>query len=457
MTLAMPASLPRRLRFQISLLVAVLIIVVLWRTAPNHLDAEQDSLCRRVIPALVDASRGVIITGSEAGDAGTVFVFFSVGNDLRGQYIGCHFAGSGLSFKKRVLDRIVHNGTSLGPSATYYLTERWLASQDSVMAEPRAAAPRTLLPDLAVGTATVLQHAISALPRMGIMALVAAAYALVYGLIGRINLAFGAFAALGGTGAALAVLMMEALGLPSLPHGPVAAVLGAVMLAALYGAVVARVVVTPMAGRSGQHVLVASAGLMIALEEFLRLAQGARTLWLPPVFNAPLVLAHSAGFDVTVTPMMLATALAAAVAGLTLLAFLKRSRFGRMWRATSDDPLAAELFGISYSAMLGLSFALAAALAGFAGALIALHYGGIGFAGGTTLGLTALMAAILGGIGSVPGAMLGGCLIGAAEAAWSAALPGDWREVAIFAALALVLVLKPDGLFRGRLPGPMRV
>lgn len=453
-----PARFLRRRRWLLlgALLFGIL-AAALWQRLPSYLDGEQDSLCRRVIPALVDGARGITVTKSEAGDGNYVYIFFRVGDDVRGQYVACHFAGSGLSFRKRVLVRIVHNGTSLGASATHFLTQGWLASQESVTAEPAPAERRRLLPDVSATIGYGLQQILSALPRMGILALVAAAYALVYGLIGRINLAFGAFAALGGTGAVLAVLLADGLGLPSLPAGPLAAVAGAGGLAALYGGVMSRLVIAPMSERSGQHVLVASAGLMIALEEFLRLTQGARALWLPPIFNAPITLARAPGFDVTITPMMLVTAVSAAGAGLALLAFLRRSRFGRQWRAVSDDALAAEMFGISRIHILGISFALAAALAGFAGAIVALHYGGIGFAGGSTLGLLALMAAILGGIGSVPGAMLGGCLIGAVEAAWSALLPGDWRDVAIFAGLSLVLVLKPDGLFSGRMPGPMRV
>ena len=64
----------------------------------------------------------------------------------------------------------------------------------------------------------------------------------------------------------------------------------------------------------------------------------------------------------------------------------------------------------------------------------------------TTLGLKALVAAILGGIGSIPGAFLGGLLIGVFEAAWSAFLPIDYRDVAVFSLLAIVLALRPGGI-----------
>ena len=63
------------------------------------------------------------------------------------------------------------------------------------------------------------------------------------------------------------------------------------------------------------------------------------------------------------------------------------------------------------------------------------------------LGLKALTAAVVGGIGSVPGAALGGVLIGLFESLWAGYLPSAYREVALFVVLALMLALRPDGLF----------
>jgi branched-chain amino acid transport system permease protein len=60
--------------------------------------------------------------------------------------------------------------------------------------------------------------------------------------------------------------------------------------------------------------------------------------------------------------------------------------------------------------------------------------------------LKALIAAILGGIGSVPGAFLGGLLIGAFEALWSAMFPIDYRDIAVYSLLAVVLILRPGGI-----------
>jgi branched-chain amino acid transport system permease protein len=75
-----------------------------------------------------------------------------------------------------------------------------------------------------------------------------------------------------------------------------------------------------------------------------------------------------------------------------------------------------------------------------------LFYGVIDFTLGFTAGTKAFIAAVLGGIGSLPGAMLGGLLLGVIESLWSAYLPAEYRDVASFALLILVLVVRPSGL-----------
>ena len=82
-----------------------------------------------------------------------------------------------------------------------------------------------------------------------------------------------------------------------------------------------------------------------------------------------------------------------------------------------------------------------------AGVIVTVIYGGMGFAGGFTLGLKALVAAVLGGIGSVSGAALGGICIAIFEVVWSSTMPLEQRDIAVYALLAVVLVLRPGGFF----------
>jgi branched-chain amino acid transport system permease protein len=125
---------------------------------------------------------------------------------------------------------------------------------------------------------------------------------------------------------------------------------------------------------------------------------------------------------------------------------MKATPFGRQWRAYADDPLAAEMFGIDPKAIFAKTFALASAMAGLSGFVMTVFYGSVGYGASTALGLKALIAAILGGIGSVPGAFLGGLLIGAFEALWSAMFPIDYRDIAVYSLLAVVLILRPGGI-----------
>jgi branched-chain amino acid transport system permease protein len=169
----------------------------------------------------------------------------------------------------------------------------------------------------------------------------------------------------------------------------------------------------------------------------------------------PLLRAGS--FVVGVTPVSLVTGGVAVGAAAGLLMLMRRSGFGRAWRAYADDPKAAALSGVDGRGLLVRTLALAGGMAGLAGTLVVVQYGGLGFAGGFQLGLKALIAAVLGGIGSVAGALVGGIAIGAFETLWSAYFPIEMRDVALYASLVAVLVFRPGGLLGTRDPGPREV
>jgi branched-chain amino acid transport system permease protein len=89
---------------------------------------------------------------------------------------------------------------------------------------------------------------------------------------------------------------------------------------------------------------------------------------------------------------------------------------------------------------------LGAALAAVAGVMVTVYYGVVDFYIGFVAGIKAFTAAVLGGIGSLPGAMLGGILIGIIEAIWSAYFSTEYKDVAAFGILVLVLIFRPTGL-----------
>jgi branched-chain amino acid transport system permease protein len=304
--------------------------------------------------------------------------------------------------------------------------------------------PEAETPAPGLGPAAYLaQQLVNATGPAAIYALLALGYSLLYGLIGRINLAFGEFCAYG-TLAALGGAFLLGSGSPG--RDAAAAVLAVLPLGAALGRAAYGLILRPLVTRTSLAFLVATLGLSIFLSETMRLAQGSRGAWFPPGFARPLTLWSAGPAAVTVsTAQILAAALATgAVAGIAWL--MRRTAFGRAWRACADDPGAAALVGVDIPRMVRRSSVLAATCATLSGAAVAVQYGVVGFDAGLLLGFKALTAAIVGGIGSPAGAVLGGVLIGLAETLWAAYLSGPWRDVVVFGILTAGLVLRPYGL-----------
>lgn len=106
----------------------------------------------------------------------------------------------------------------------------------------------------------------------------------------------------------------------------------------------------------------------------------------------------------------------------------------------------AALTGVNVDRTISLTFVIGAALASVAGLMYLLYYGVIDFYIGFLAGIKAFTAAVLGGIGSLPGAMLGGLVIGLIEVFWSAYFSVEYKDVAAFSILAVVLIFLPSGL-----------
>ena len=102
--------------------------------------------------------------------------------------------------------------------------------------------------------------------------------------------------------------------------------------------------------------------------------------------------------------------------------------------------------GINVARTVSVTFVFGAALAAVAGLMFVVYYGVIDFFIGFLAGIKAFTAAVLGGIGSLPGAMLGGLLIGLIETFWSAYFTIEYKDVAAFSILVVVLIFRPNGL-----------
>lgn len=407
-------------------------------------------ICRTALPALEAGASDLRVTGIAGPHRHRVRIDYEAAQASGAASAGfalCDFAAARPAVGTPDLIGVATRSGALSGATLFLLKHYYIETPDSLAAVPDSDLRVLSVPQLPPWAAYAAQQALGAAPRAAVYALLATSYALVYGLVGRINLAFGevaaiAAAALGLTMAALASTF-DAAPLLALPLGLAAAIAAG----AIHAAVAGHFTFVRLRAAHPRSSLIATLGAALALMEYLRLAQGTRPNWLPSLAEGAVPIARAGAFVVTVSPVGMAAALAGLAALLALLLVMRRTRFGRAWRAYADDSFAATLFGIDGPRLVRRTLALAGAAAGLAASLMVVQFGALGFADGFALGLKALLASILGGIGSVPAAALGGLCIGLFESLWSAYWPIEARDGATLAVLVLVLVLRPGGLF----------
>jgi branched-subunit amino acid ABC-type transport system permease component len=423
------------------------------------IDADQARVCRSTLPALNPEAVITVRRIQEGPAERSLKVLYTAQYPDRpplDRYAICTFAAEGLSINKAELTGIATEEGPISGASLYFLKHYYLESPEGVAADP-GSPPSANVVELPAGLAYWIQQLLVSLPRTAIYALLSVAFALVFGLSGRVNLAFGELAAVGSAATVAGASLVLVSGGNSPLLGIVAGLAGALFAGAMHSAVGGYFTISRITTVSTQPSLIATVGLSLTLMEYLRLVQSPVTVWLPPIWSEAWLLARSDDFLVSLTPVSLMTAGLGLAAALGLLWLMKATGFGRSWRAYADDAKAAAIMGVNGPRLLTQTLALAGAMAGLSGMLIVVQYGGLGFAGGFQYGLKALIGAIIGGIGSIPGALLGGFIIGLFETAWSAYLPIEARDIALYAALAVFLIYRPGGLLGFQDPTPRPV
>ena len=292
-----------------------------------------------------------------------------------------------------------------------------------------------------------LQQMINGVTLGAIYGLIAIGYTMVYGIIGMINFAHGDIMMIGAFISLIAFLVVGALGVSAVPLALVIVLICALFFTAAYGWAVERVAYRRLRGSFKLAPLISAIGMSIVLQNAVQLVQGARVKPLQPVIQGGIELsAADSAYPVTLGWLQIVIILLtiALMAGFTLL--IQRTSLGRAQRATEQDMGMAMLLGINVDRVISMTFVIGAALAGVAGLMVTLYYGVVDFYIGFVAGMKAFTAAVLGGIGSLPGAMLGGLLIGLIEALWSGYGSIEYKDVAVFVVLILVLMVRPSGL-----------
>jgi branched-chain amino acid transport system permease protein len=290
------------------------------------------------------------------------------------------------------------------------------------------------------------QQLINGLVLGSIYGLIAIGYTMVYGIVGMINFAHGDIFMIGGFIALITFLILVSMGLSAVPLILLVVLLVSMAVTAVYGWVVERIAYRPLRHSFRLAPLLSAIGMSFVLSNFSQVAQGAQVKPIPPLITGGYTLHDSGNFAVQLSNVQIAVVITTVLLLVIFSYIVSRTRFGRDMRACEQDQTMASLLGVDVDRTISMTFVIGAALAAVAGMMYLLYYGLVDFFMGFVAGIKAFTAAVLGGIGSLPGAMLGGLAIGLIETFWSAYFSVEYKDVAAFSILIVVLIFMPTGL-----------
>ena len=279
-----------------------------------------------------------------------------------------------------------------------------------------------------------------------IYGLIAIGYTMVYGIIGMINFAHGEIFMIGAFISLISFLLLGLAGITYVPLAILLVLLITMALVPIYGWTLERVAYRPLRGSPRLAALITAIGMSIFLQNYVQLLQGARNKPIQPIIRGGVELMRKGDYTVLLSYLQMLIFLLFIVFMVVFTVIIARTALGRAQRACEQDMGMASLLGINVDRTISLTFVMGSALAAVAGLIFLMRYGAIDFFIGFLAGLKAFTAAVLGGIGSVPGAMLGGLLIGLIEAFWSGYFTVEYKDVAAYSILILVLIFRPSGL-----------
>jgi len=291
-----------------------------------------------------------------------------------------------------------------------------------------------------------LDQLINGLTLGSIYGLIAIGYTMVYGIIGMINFAHGEIFMIGAFISIITFLLLGMAGVTWVPLALIIVLVVAMTLTAIYGWTLERVAYRPLRRSPRLAALITAIGMSIFLQNYVQLLQSARNKPMQPVISGGVQVFEQQGYVVSLSYMQMIIMVVTVVLMAIFTTVIVRTTLGRAQRACEQDRDMAALIGVNVDRTISLTFIMGAALASVAGLMFLLYYGVIDFYIGFLAGIKAFTAAVLGGIGSLPGAMLGGLLIGLIEAFWSGYFTVEYKDVAAFSILVLVLIFRPTGL-----------
>ncbi|MDB5567399.1 MAG: Branched-chain amino acid transport system permease protein [Tardiphaga sp.] len=265
-------------------------------------------------------------------------------------------------------------------------------------------------------------------------ALMAVGLTLVYGLLRILHIAHAAVYAFG---AFITVIVANATG--SIALGIVLAMIAS----ALLGGAIYRLLYQPLLVHPPYVAMIASMGLLVFMEDAFRIVFGEQGLTFK---RNPYPTQIFDVLGLTINTVQIAMLVVSTVCLIALGLFTTKTRMGVAWRATVSNPTIATSFGVDALQVRYMNFFIGSALAGLAGALIALLNNFVEPSMGFVVSYKALAIIVLGGLGSIRGTLMASFALGLIESFGTIAV-GAWldRDALAFLFLIVVLMIRPQG------------
>jgi branched-chain amino acid transport system permease protein len=287
---------------------------------------------------------------------------------------------------------------------------------------------------------TIVLLAVTGLGLAALYFLVASGLSLIFGLMGVLNFAHGAFLTIGAYGTWWAAENIPGAGATG--WGFVYAVAFGVAVGTLVAAVVELTLIRPLYERHIEQVLV-TVGLSLALVALVRAVWGAD----PRPFPRPELARGTTSLLGANVPndrfLLIATAIVVLVA---VLAFLRFTRFGLVIRAGVENRTMVTALGIDVRRAFTLVFAIGGAFAALAGALGGIYLGSISPGQGTSLLIFAFIVVVIGGMSSITGTAVAAVLVGLVQQFANYYAASGVGDLSVVLLLAVVLLTRPGGL-----------
>jgi len=271
-----------------------------------------------------------------------------------------------------------------------------------------------------------------------LLALISSGLTIIYGTLGVLNLAHGAMFMIGGYAGYMAYEWSGSF---------LVAVIAGTLFMLVVGVLMERLIIRHFYSRPHEDQLLLTFGLSIVMVELVRYFFSSMSKTVPP----PQMFSGITSLGIMFYPTYrLALVGIVAVALLVLYFVLYRTRLGMIVRAGIEDSVMVDSLGIDVYRVFMIVFGIGAMAAGFAG-IVNAPVVSLTPDGGEAILVQTFVVVVIGGVGSFPGAILGGLIAGEIISLTSMVNPG-YAYVMLFAAMTLVLLVRPHGLLgtRGR-------